>query len=50
MIYSVLKHLENKDSYIQMLLIDYSSAFNTVTPSKLINKLSILGVTPVICN
>ncbi len=30
-----LTHLENKDSYVRMLLIDFSSAFNTIIPQQL---------------
>ena len=33
-----------------MLFIDYSSAFNTIVPSKLIIKLETLGVNPALCN
>ena len=33
-----------------MLLIDYSSAFNTIVPSKLITKLRILGLNTSLCN
>ena len=33
-----------------MLFIDYSSAFNTIVPSKLITKLRILGRKPSLCN
>ena len=33
-----------------MLFIDYSSAFNTIVPSKLINKLAALGLNPALCN
>jgi hypothetical protein len=33
-----------------MLCIDYSSAFNTIDPSKLINKLRDLGLNPSLCN
>ncbi len=44
-----LTHLENKDSYVRMLLIDFSSAFNTI-PQQLINKLSLLGLTNSLCN
>ena len=33
-----------------MLFIDYSSAFNTIVPSKLVIKLEILGVDPALCN
>jgi hypothetical protein len=33
-----------------MLFIDYSSAFNTIVPSKLITKLRTLGLNTSICN
>ena len=33
-----------------MLFIDYSSAFNTKVPSKLIIKLEALGLNPTLCN
>jgi hypothetical protein len=33
-----------------MLFIDYSSAFNTIVPSKLIIKLETLGLNPALCN
>ena len=33
-----------------MLFIDYSSAFNTIVPSKLIIKLEALGLNPTLCN
>lgn len=33
-----------------MLFIDFSSAFNTVLPSKLVTKLTDLGITAPICN
>eukprot|EP00061_Rhincodon_typus_P010128 g34179.t1 len=33
-----LEHLDNKDTYIRLLLINYSSAFNTIIPSRLISK------------
>ena len=33
-----------------MLFIDYSSAFNTVLPTKLAEKLLILGLAPSLCN
>lgn len=38
-LYSALTHLENNNSYLRMLFIDYSSAFNTVIPTNLIIKL-----------
>jgi hypothetical protein len=33
-----------------MLFIDYSSMFNTIVPSKLINKLRILRLNTSLCN
>ena len=33
-----------------MLFIDYSSAFNTIFPTKLITKLRTLGLTNSLCN
>ena len=33
-----------------MLFIDYSSVFNTIVPSKLINKLRTLGLNTSLCN
>ena len=33
-----------------MLFIDYSSAFNTITPSKLVIKLETLGLDSTLCN
>eukprot|EP00061_Rhincodon_typus_P008972 g32058.t1 len=33
-LHSPLEHLNNKDTYVRLLLIDYSSAFNTIITSK----------------
>ena len=41
-IHTALTHLENKDTYVRMLFIDYRSAFNTVLPTRLAEKLLIL--------
>jgi hypothetical protein len=35
---------------VRMLFIDYSSAFNTIVASKLINKLRTLGLNTSLCN
>jgi hypothetical protein len=43
-------HLDKRNTYVRMLLIDYSSAFNTIIPSKLIIKLEALGLNPALCN
>ncbi len=45
-----LTHLENKDSYVRMLFIDFSSAFNTIISQQLINKLNLLGLNNSLCN
>ncbi|KAL0174356.1 hypothetical protein M9458_030324, partial [Cirrhinus mrigala] len=45
-----LTHLENKDSYVRMLFIDISSAFTTIIPQQLINKLNLLGLNISLCN
>ncbi|KAL0161701.1 hypothetical protein M9458_045426, partial [Cirrhinus mrigala] len=45
-----LTHLENKDSYVRMLFIDFSSAFNTIIPQQLIDKLNLLGLNTSLCN
>ena len=33
-----------------MLFIDYSAAFNTIVPSKVIIKLMVPGLNPALCN
>ncbi|KAK2899376.1 hypothetical protein Q8A73_012505 [Channa argus] len=43
-------HLENKDSYLRILFIDYSSAFNTVISHNLTHKLSTLVLHPTLCD
>ncbi|KAK3570228.1 hypothetical protein QTP86_017148 [Hemibagrus guttatus] len=49
-IHTALTHLESKDTYVRMLFIDYSLAFNTVIPHRLSEKLLTLGLTPSLCN
>lgn len=44
--YLIRKHLDEPRSYARILFIDYSSAFNTILPDVLINKLKSLGVHP----
>ncbi|KAI4901608.1 hypothetical protein NFI96_007590 [Prochilodus magdalenae] len=39
-----LTHLDNRDTYVRMLFIDFSSAFNTIIPQHLIGKLNLLGL------
>ena len=38
-LHNVLNHLDSPNSYVRMLFIDYSSAFNTILPCKLYFKL-----------
>ncbi|KAK3508784.1 hypothetical protein QTP70_006020 [Hemibagrus guttatus] len=45
-----LTHLDNKDTYVRMLFIDFSSAFNTIIPQHLTEKLSLLGTNISLCN
>ena len=45
-LHTALSHLEHRESYVRMLFIDYSSAFNTIIPDILVNKLSDLGTPP----
>ncbi|KAI3371968.1 hypothetical protein L3Q82_006838 [Scortum barcoo] len=37
--HTALSHLDQRDTYVRMLFIDYSSAFNTIDPSKFVTKL-----------
>jgi hypothetical protein len=37
-LHTALSHLDKMNTYVRMLFIDYSSAFNTIVPSKLIIK------------
>ncbi|KAI4894158.1 hypothetical protein NFI96_004515 [Prochilodus magdalenae] len=43
-VHSALTHLDRRNTYVGMLFIDYSSAFNTTIPAKLIPKLTDLGL------
>ena len=47
---TALSHLDKGNIYVRMLFIDYSSAFNTIVPSKLITKLRTLGLNTTLCN
>ncbi|KAK1793638.1 hypothetical protein P4O66_012012 [Electrophorus voltai] len=41
---------KKKGTYVRMLFIDFSSAFNTIVPQHLIGKLSLLGFNTSLCN
>ena len=43
-VHTALFHMDKRNTYVTMLFIDYSSAFNTIVPSKFINKLRTLGL------
>ena len=48
--HQALSHLENRDSYVRLLFLDFSSAFNTIIPQKLVSKLAGLGTSSSLCN
>ncbi|KAI3352058.1 hypothetical protein L3Q82_020873 [Scortum barcoo] len=37
-VHTALTHLENKDSYVRLLFVDFTSAFNTIIPQTLVQK------------
>lgn len=45
-----LTHLDSPNTYVRMMFIDFSAAFNTVIPSKLICKLSQLSISNSLCS
>ncbi len=48
-LHTALSHLENKKTYVRMLFVDYSSAFNTIVPATLVAKLQTLGLNKSLC-
>lgn len=48
-LHRVLGHLETAGAYARILFIDYSSAFNTIVPQKLYDKLLSMNVHPHMC-
>ncbi len=50
-LHSSLTHIDSKNgNYVRLLFIDYSSAFNTIVPTKLTVKLSELGLNTSLCD
>jgi hypothetical protein len=49
-LHTALSRMDKRNTYVRMLFIDYISAFNTIVPSKLINKLRTLGLNTTLCN
>ncbi len=48
-LHNALSHLEHRESYVRMLFIDYSSAFNTIISDILFSKLTDLGFPSLTC-
>ena len=46
--HSVVQHLERPGSYARLLFLDFSSAFNTIQPHLLMQKLMVMDVNPLI--
>jgi hypothetical protein len=42
--------LDKRNTYVRMLFSEYSSAFNTIVPTKLITKLRTQGLNTSLCN
>ena len=49
-LHSALSHLDTPNSYVRMLFIDYSSAFNTIIPTKLFSKLIDMPINISLCH
>ena len=49
-LHTALSHLEHLGSYVRILFLDFSSAFNNIIPEILVEKLSHLGLPPPICH
>ena len=49
-LHTALSHLDQMDTCVRMLFIDYSSAFNTIVPLKLVTKLRDFGLNISLCD
>ncbi len=45
----VLQHLDRPGTYVRILFVDFSSAFNTIIPNRLLAKLTLLSVPTSVC-
>ncbi len=45
----VLQHLDRSGAYVRILFVDFSSAFNTIIPNRLLPKLTQLSVPTSVC-
>lgn len=48
-LHAVLAHLEQRGGYARLLFLDFSSAFNTILPQRLMSKLEDLGLPLSLC-
>ncbi|KAK3556718.1 hypothetical protein QTP70_015089, partial [Hemibagrus guttatus] len=48
-LHAALSHLEKQGSYVRLLFVDYSLAFNTILPQILVGKLEDLGLPQSTC-
>ncbi len=49
-LHTALSHLEDKNTYVRMLFVGYSLAFNTIVPATLVEKLQTLGLNRSLCS
>ena len=49
-IHYMLQHLDTPNSYVRMLFVDYSSAFNTIIPGKLYEKFKSMNINIAVCD
>ncbi|KAI4871728.1 hypothetical protein NFI96_002906 [Prochilodus magdalenae] len=49
-LHTALSHLDKKNRYVRIMFVDYSSAFNTIVPSRLDIKLRDLGLNSSLCS
>ncbi|KAI4890332.1 hypothetical protein NFI96_001129 [Prochilodus magdalenae] len=49
-LHTALSHLDKQNTYVRMLFLDYSSAFNIIVPSRLDIKLQDLGLNSSLCS
>ena len=48
--HETLKHLERNKSYVRILFVDFSSAFNTIVPSRLYLKVHKIVIPTYLCD
>lgn len=48
--YTALSHLQQPNTFVRMLSVDFYSAFNTIIPYKLAHKLHWLGLSISLCS